>query len=49
MTEAVLPEIAAAAGIHPPALLIIGEVVSLADKLNWFAGATPVETAIANP
>lgn len=35
-----LPEIAAAAGIHPPALLIIGEVVSLAARLAWFTGAT---------
>lgn len=38
-TLATLPEIAAAAGIHPPALLIIGEVVSLAGRLAWFAGA----------
>ena len=36
---ALAPEIAAAAGIHPPALLIIGEVVSLAGRLAWFAGA----------
>ncbi|WP_300438023.1 uroporphyrinogen-III C-methyltransferase [Zoogloea sp.] len=35
-----LPEIAAAAGIHPPALLIIGEVVSLAARLAWFTGAS---------
>lgn len=35
-----LPEIAAAAGIHPPALLIIGEVVSLAARLAWFPGAS---------
>ncbi|WP_246128853.1 uroporphyrinogen-III C-methyltransferase [Zoogloea oleivorans] len=48
-TLATLPDKATLAGIHPPALLIVGEVVSLADKLNWFAGATPVETAIANP
>ena len=34
-----LPEIAAAAGIHPPALLIIGEVVSLSARLAWFTGA----------
>ena len=37
-TLATLPERAAAAGIHPPALLIVGEVVSLAGKLAWFAG-----------
>jgi len=35
-----LPEIAAAAGIHPPALLIIGEVVSLAARLAWFPRAS---------
>ena len=35
-----LPEIAAAAGIHPPALLIIGELVSLAARLAWFPGAS---------
>ena len=39
-TLATLPEIAAAAGIHPPALLIIGEVVGLAARLTWFAGAS---------
>jgi len=39
-TLATLPEIAAAAGIHPPALLIIGEVVGLAARLAWFAGAS---------
>ena len=35
-----LPEIAAAAGIHPPALLIIGEVVSLSTRLAWFPRAS---------
>ena len=28
---------AAEAGIRPPALLIVGEVVSLADRLAWFS------------
>jgi uroporphyrin-III C-methyltransferase/precorrin-2 dehydrogenase/sirohydrochlorin ferrochelatase len=28
---------AEAAGIEPPALIIVGSVVSLHDKLNWFA------------
>ena len=35
-TLSTLPEVAAAAGIRPPALLIVGEVVALADKLAWF-------------
>ena len=39
-TLASLPDKAILAGIHPPALLIVGEVVCLADKLNWFAGAS---------
>jgi uroporphyrin-III C-methyltransferase/precorrin-2 dehydrogenase/sirohydrochlorin ferrochelatase len=28
---------AEAAGIEPPALIIVGSVVSLQEKLNWFA------------
>ncbi|GAA5160863.1 uroporphyrinogen-III C-methyltransferase [Viridibacterium curvum] len=36
-TIANLPERVIAAGIRPPALLIIGNVVSLHDTLNWFA------------
>ena len=35
-TLTTLPDVAAAAGIRPPALLIVGEVVALADKLAWF-------------
>lgn len=35
-----LPQLAAEAGIRPPALLIVGEVVALADKLAWFKRAT---------
>lgn len=31
-----LPEIAAAVGIHPPALLVVGPVVEWRSKLNWF-------------
>lgn len=41
-----LPERAMAAGIRPPALLIVGEVVSLAGTLDWFA-ATPAALAEA--
>jgi uroporphyrin-III C-methyltransferase len=35
-TLATLPEVAAAAGLKPPTLIIVGEVVSLKDKLSWF-------------
>jgi uroporphyrin-III C-methyltransferase len=31
-----LPELAVAAGVKPPALLIVGEVVALREKLAWF-------------
>ena len=34
-----LPAKAVEAGIRPPALLIVGEVVSLAGKLAWFSPA----------
>lgn len=42
-----LPERAVAAGIRPPALLIVGEVVSLAGTLDWFA-PTPMALAEAS-
>lgn len=46
-TLASLPDKAEAAGIRPPALLIVGEVVALADKLAWFEGTTaPVQTKL---
>ena len=35
-TIASLPDAVAKAGLRPPALLIIGQVVSLRDRLNWF-------------
>lgn len=35
-TLATLPEVAAAAQVKPPSLLIVGEVVPLAQKLAWF-------------
>lgn len=35
-TLATLPALAAAAGIRPPALVIVGTVVSLRDKTAWF-------------
>ncbi len=46
-TLATLPAKAAEAGIHPPALLIVGEVVALAGKLAWFAGAPASELLTA--
>lgn len=35
-TLANLPALAAAAGVRPPALVVVGEVVRLHGKLNWF-------------
>ncbi|MDB5816090.1 MAG: CysG [Rhodocyclales bacterium] len=35
-TIATLPQAVADAGLRPPALLIIGHVVSLRERLNWF-------------
>jgi uroporphyrinogen III methyltransferase/synthase len=35
-TLACLPDLAGAAGVRPPALLIVGEVVGLRDDLNWY-------------
>lgn len=40
-TLAALPESVAAAGMKPPALIVIGEVVQFHEKLRWF-GAMPV-------
>ncbi len=35
-TLATMPEAAEKAGIKPPAILVVGEVVTLRDSLNWF-------------
>jgi uroporphyrinogen III methyltransferase/synthase len=35
-TLATLADLADAAGVHPPALAIIGDVVALRQRLNWF-------------
>jgi siroheme synthase len=35
-TLATLPRLAKDAGVQPPALLIVGEVVALRGKLAWF-------------
>jgi uroporphyrinogen III methyltransferase/synthase len=40
-TVGTLAQEAARAGIEPPALAIIGEVVSLRRRLNWLGGAQP--------
>jgi uroporphyrin-III C-methyltransferase/precorrin-2 dehydrogenase/sirohydrochlorin ferrochelatase len=42
-TLATLYERAANAGIASPALIIIGHVVSLHDKLDWYRGASPLQ------
>ncbi len=44
-TLATLPEVAAAAAVKPPALLIVGEVVRLRGKLAWFEGAPQAAVA----
>ena len=40
-----LPAAIVAAGIKPPALLIVGGVVSLRQRLNWFAPNSPASKA----
>ncbi|NWG31284.1 MAG: uroporphyrinogen-III C-methyltransferase [Rhodocyclaceae bacterium] len=40
-TLATLPELAAQAGLKPPTLIIVGEVVRLRDKLAWFEKYDP--------
>src|SRR6185312_15764834 len=45
-TLANLPERAAAHAVRSPALLILGEVAALADRLAWF-GAAPLGEAVA--
>ncbi len=46
-TVATLAQRAAEAGIEPPALAIIGEVVGLRQRLNWFGGAEPARPGMA--
>jgi uroporphyrin-III C-methyltransferase/precorrin-2 dehydrogenase/sirohydrochlorin ferrochelatase len=46
-TLATLPELAAAAGVQPPALIVIGEVVSLRASLDWLAARVPPALAAA--
>lgn len=43
-TLASLPAIATAAQVRPPALLIVGEVVALAENLAWFGAARRAST-----
>ena len=40
-TLASLPELARSAGVHPPAVLVVGEVVELAERFGW-RGALPL-------
>ncbi len=44
-TLATLSDDVAAAGIAAPALVIIGEVVGLAERLDWFAPRSPAHTS----
>lgn len=44
-TLAALPEVAAAAGIHAPALIVVGEVVRLQPRLQWFHPSRSLEAA----
>ena len=46
-TLAILPERAAAHAVRSPALLILGEVAALAERLAWF-GAPPLGEAVAS-
>lgn len=41
------PEDVAAAGIAPPAVIIIGDVVTLSARLDWFVADNPSEAAMA--
>jgi siroheme synthase len=38
-TLATLPELAARAQLHGPTLIIVGDVVRLRERLNWFEGS----------
>lgn len=35
--------------VQSPSLIIVGEVVALRDKLNWFAGAQTLASAVGSP
>jgi len=44
---ATLPELAVRENVKPPALVVVGEVVRLRDKLAWFErGQTPVDKSV---
>jgi uroporphyrin-III C-methyltransferase/precorrin-2 dehydrogenase/sirohydrochlorin ferrochelatase len=42
-TLATLPDLAKAYAVKPPALVIVGEVVTLRERLRWFDGSTDAE------
>jgi uroporphyrin-III C-methyltransferase/precorrin-2 dehydrogenase/sirohydrochlorin ferrochelatase len=46
-TLASLPDLATAAGVQPPALIVIGEVVGLRANLDWLAARIPAALAAA--
>jgi uroporphyrin-III C-methyltransferase/precorrin-2 dehydrogenase/sirohydrochlorin ferrochelatase len=41
-----LPELAHAAGLTPPTLIIVGEVVRLRDRLSWFEPGEAVQLPV---
>jgi len=41
-----LPELARAAGLKPPTLIIVGEVVRLRDRLSWFEPGEPAQLPV---
>jgi uroporphyrin-III C-methyltransferase/precorrin-2 dehydrogenase/sirohydrochlorin ferrochelatase len=41
-----LPHLSKAAGMHAPALIVIGEVVKLRRKLEWFVPQAQSECAV---
>lgn len=43
-----LPDLARSARLKPPTLVIIGEIVALREKLDWFAGLASEASPLAN-
>ena len=47
-TVETLPALAAAAGVAPPTLIVIGEVVRMRTKLDWFTKKAAAEDTEEN-